>query len=548
MKMTPGINELFPLNANQVNQIESLIENMSVKQKIGQMLFPGVLAKYYPVDSAEFQMLKRNIEEYKIGGVIFFKGTVLDYAGLANTLQKISELPLIIGADFERGLAMRIDNTTPFPYNMCVAATSKTQYAFEMARVISKEARAIGVHHNYAPVADICSDIDNPVINLRAYSSEKETVTAFCEAFIQGAREGNVISCIKHFPGHGNTKIDSHRELPLILSDSRQFFEEDIYPFAECIKAGAQSVMTGHLDVPASGERAGWPSVISHKLLTELLRGELGFNGLIITDAMNMYGLTDNFSVGEAAVEAVLAGNDMLLMPPDIGIAVERIYDAFMDGRISGDRINASVKRILSAKFWLGLFDNSLVDESVIRNTVAIKDHYKKALEIAESGLTLIKNQDDIIPCTKISGASIITLCDNEGTEHEQFFAKYLKDRIAGVKHFIINNRSSTEEIEQIISALSRNELIILALFARVRSFQGTVKLSDTFESTIRKLQDQSEKLLTVSFGNPFIINYYPFLRNYLVPFGDTTVNQIAVAECLIEGAVPTGKSPVRFL
>ena len=408
---------LFPLTEEQTSWVDSVMQNMTTRDKCAQMVMTWVLGEYMNEDSKEFKRVNSLVKDQKIGGLIFFKGNILNEAILINKMQRISDVPLLISSDFERGLAMRLTDAIEFPYNMAVAATGDKNLAYEMGKAVSEECRAIGVHQNYAPVADVNNNAKNPIINIRSFSEDKDIVSDFCRSYIAGATELKVISTVKHFPGHGDTQIDSHQDMPTIAVDKLNLANNELVPFSEAIKAGVQSVMIGHLNVPAI-DPSGLPATLSKRVITDLLKNEMEFNGLIVTDAMNMNAVTNYFSVGEAAVKAVLAGNDMVLMPPDEEIAVTAIYQAVLAGEISSSRIDESVRKILTAKKWLGIDNGQYSDINEISNTVNSEHHKLLAEEIAEKSITLVKNDNHLLPLdpSKIYQTACITISEGLGT------------------------------------------------------------------------------------------------------------------------------------
>jgi beta-N-acetylhexosaminidase len=363
---------VFNLTSDEKVWVDSVLDRMTIRERVAQMIMPWAGGNYTSETSSEFKRIKYLVEDLKVGGLIFFKGDILNEALLINKVQSISQVPLLISSDFERGLAMRLTDATEFPYNMALAATGDTRLASEMGRIISLESRAIGIHQNYAPVADINTNADNPIINIRAYSEDKNIVSDYCQAFISGTVRGKMIATVKHFPGHGGTMTDSHKELPVINSTREELMQNDLIPFINAINSGVHSVMIGHLSVP-SLEPGKKPATLSKNIITGLLKEELGFQGLIVTDAMNMNAVTKNYSVAEASVLAVKAGNDIILMPPDEAIAITAISDAVHNGEISIERINESVRKILSAKKWVDLDKINKTDISMLPAFVGSK-------------------------------------------------------------------------------------------------------------------------------------------------------------------------------
>ncbi|MDP3829830.1 MAG: glycoside hydrolase family 3 N-terminal domain-containing protein, partial [Ignavibacteriaceae bacterium] len=419
---TPLLNELFPLSQEDINSVESLLSVLPIREKISQMVFPHVTAVFKNKDDEEYKRVIRLEKEKKVGGFAFFKGTVFDYSILSNELQQISEIPLILAADFERGTAMRVEEATSFPYAMALAATQEVSLAKRMGKAIATESKALGIHNNYAPVADINTNSSNPIVNIRAFSDDKETVAKFAIAYMHGLQNEKIIATAKHFPGHGRTDVDSHRELPIINCSKEELYTEELFPFIELITNGIQSIMVGHLAVPAIDTDSIIPATFSKRIVTDILKAELGFNGLIITDALNMFGATNDYSVAEAARLSVQAGVDILLMPPDCDIAIDSLVNAVTDGMISEERINESVRKILFAKKYLGLWNRTEINLSEVRNVIASKKHIELSQQIADASITIAKQNNLELPITIDKTISIITLTDIVETELEATF------------------------------------------------------------------------------------------------------------------------------
>ncbi|MDP4117508.1 MAG: glycoside hydrolase family 3 N-terminal domain-containing protein, partial [Bacteroidota bacterium] len=298
----------FSISRDDSVWIENTLAHLTLKEKAAQLVIPWALGNFTNNNSSEFKRLEKLVREYKVGGLVFFKGDIVNEAILINKLQALSETPLLITSDFERGLGMRLTDAIEFPYNMAIAATGDTNLAYRMGLAVAKECRAIGVHQDFAPVADINNNPENPIINIRSFSSDKNIVADFSVAFLRGLNDGGIISTSKHFPGHGNTEIDSHKDMPRINGTRREVFNNELFPFISTINYGVASVMMGHLNVPALEGKSSLPASISKEVVTNILKKELGFNGLVVTDAMNMNAVTKYFSAGDAAVIAINAG------------------------------------------------------------------------------------------------------------------------------------------------------------------------------------------------------------------------------------------------
>ncbi len=401
---------------------EKQIKKLTLDEKIGQLVHIGVNARYLNQESAEFQELKRQIVENKVGGIIIFAGGLYETVHFVNRMQELAKIPLLISSDFETGVGMRFEETVNFPWNMALGATGNPEFARRQGEIVGKEARALGVQQVFAPVVDVNNNADNPVINTRSYGENPDEVAKFAVAFTQGLQSQKILATAKHFPGHGDTNIDSHRGLPIIDVDKKRLDSLELIPFKAVIAAGIGSVMIAHIGLPqidptvikplqesinldtdstVSIEKATMPSTLSPFINTNILHQELGFDGLTVTDAMSMSGLTQYFNQDEAAVRAFLAGADILEKPADYELALKGLREAVNSGRISTARLNESVKKQLAWKYELGLVKQKITSLNEIDKIVSSNETRKLTDEIAQKAITLVKNEGHTLPLTK---------------------------------------------------------------------------------------------------------------------------------------------------
>ncbi len=411
--------------------VDSTMRRMTVDEKIGQLLFTTYHGTFTSTDSPAYAQILHDVTDLHAGGFILIthitplgieKSQTYPTAVLNNQLQAKSKIPLLIGADFERGSAMRLDEGTSFPTQMAIAAGDDPRDAYTMGKITAIEARQAGVHWIYAPVADVNNNPGNPIINTRSFGEDPARVAEFVSAYVRGVEENGGLATAKHFPGHGDTAADSHIDLPVIRASRERLDSLELIPFQAAIAAGVGSIMTGHLNVPALEPDPNTPATLSSHILTDLLRNDLHFQGLVITDAMDMGGITVRFAPGEAAVRAVLAGADCLLMPPVPDAAFEALQQAVKSGRISGKRLDASVRRILEAKARIGLNKNRLVDVNAINSHFGETSWQKQAQEISDRGITLLRDTPHRLPLdgTKPSRALLLAFyADPEPTPGE---------------------------------------------------------------------------------------------------------------------------------
>ncbi|MCX8056331.1 MAG: glycoside hydrolase family 3 protein [Ignavibacteria bacterium] len=530
------------------NWVEETLSKMSLEEKAGQMVFPNVNGIYMSDDSPEYERLKFLVKEKHVGGLIFFTSDLYEQVILTNKMQSIAKFPLLISADYEHGITMRIDGATPFPNVMALGAVDDEQLTYEMAKVIAKEAKAIGVHHNYAPVADVNNNPFNPIINTRSFGENPELVARHSTVFIKGLQENGMIATSKHFPGHGNTEIDSHLDLPVIKSNLDELHQIELYPFKEHIQAGVMSIMVGHLAVPSIEGDSGIPASLSKKIIKELLQNQLGFNGLIVTDALNMHGITNFYSTADATIEAIKAGNDCILFPDNPIESIDAIINAVKSGIISEERINQSVRKILITKKAVGLDKNRFVDVNEISSIVGIKPHLELAKIISRKSITLLKNENNLIPLqTANKKFAHIIIADSRNDNDGEFFRRTLKSKIPSITFTRILLNSGESDYNFALESCSNSDVIIVSIYSKVRSYQGTLGINEKQKEFVRKILKLNRPVVLISHGNPYVLGEFPNVTAYINNYGDTKFSEIATAEALFGEIDIEGKSPVSI-
>ncbi len=540
---------VFDLTSEDKTWIEDTISTLPLHEKCAQLVFPWVLGNFLSEDSTEYKRLFHLVKDLKVGGLIFFSGDILNQAMLTNKMQALADIPLLVAADFERGLGMRLKDGLEFPYSMAVAASKDLTLAYKLGKAIAEEAWAIGVHQNYAPVADLNDNPKNPIINIRAFSEDKKITSEFCSAFIKGTTSARLLSTAKHFPGHGNTHIDSHLEIPVIQVRKKNILENELVPFKAAIKAGVQSIMVGHLAVPSIEKNPKITATLSKKIITDLLIKQLGFDGLIMTDAMNMDSICKNFSAAEATVMAFNAGNDLILFPPDEEIAIDALNNAARTGEIKQARINHSLRKLLSAKQWLKIHEKRFINLNDIPKTLSMQKHLKLAQNIADKSITLVKNDKKIIPVNKSKHQNIfgITITEGLGSESEIFFQSLLQEQFPNAMRALVHQETNDEYYAKIFGAAEEVDLVILSSFIRVKAYQGSVSISKKHEEFINKILKFKTSNILISFGNPYLLTVFPNVNAYLCAYGDTKVSQRAVLKALKGEIKIQGKLPIRI-
>lgn len=504
---------------------------MNLKQLVGQMIMPGFSANFNNTKSENYKRVERIVKKYEAGGFVIFLGSLLNYAWITNALQKISNKPLLFGADFERGLAMRIEGMTQYPHNMALGMANDRRLTYKFGEIVAKEGLAIGIHQNYAPVVDLQEVYDNPIVNIRSFSGDPQVVSAMAAEFVKAYKKYKAIATAKHFPGHGATDTDSHQDIPVIDKSFEKLYSEDLVPYKAVIREGIQSIMVGHLIVPALDPEM-LPATLSPKIIKGILRDELCFDGLIVTDAMNMQAICNYYSVREATVMTVKAGADVVLVSADDEVSFNSLYDAVKEGEIPVERIKESVVRILSAKSWLGLYKNKEVLIQSITEKVNSVSGEVLADSIAAKALR-IKFPDNPLSLPLSGHTACLGISDRVETSQETGFHELVNKHFTTSFNFIVNNKWQPAEFTRIAKEIDKAECIIIPVFLRIRSYQGKLKLTKLQERIINYIRQSDKNYFIIAFGDPFFVSGITGLKNLILAYSDSFHSQKAVIEFL---------------
>jgi len=551
---------------------EKLLKKMTVEEKVGQLVHLGINAKFANQESPFFKDVQRHVVENKIGGIIYFGAPLYETTIIANRMQALAKIPLLMSLDAETGIGMRFEDATNFPWAMAVAATGEPEFARRMGVITGREARAIGIQHVYAPVLDVNNNAANPVINVRSFGEDPADVARFGVAFGQGVQSQRVIATAKHFPGHGDTAVDSHRGLPIIDHSRESLEKTELIPFRAAVKGGIASVMIAHIALPQIDgeeikplatyrggdaeagaeivkEKATIPATLSAKVQTDILRNDMGFKGLIVSDAMSMSGLTLYFTQEEAGVRAFLAGTDILEKPADVDAMLKGLNDAVKSGRIPMDRLDDSVRRQLAWKYELGLFKERITPIDQIDKIVSGSETTKLTDEIAAKAITLVKNDGNTLPLDTTKRIAVLGVSNGfDGPATMNSLVGTL--RSAGVRFMpaYLQDNSTPEQIAQARQAVSNADVVIVGLYGRVRSgAKNSVGIPESGAAILRDLLAADKNVIGVSFGNPYVLGAFPELRTYLVAYGDMPSLQRAAAAALTGRQDVTGRLPITL-
>lgn len=523
----------------QPKWVDSVFNRLSTKHKIAQLFF---VRAHTNLSKAYQDSVGKVIRKEKLGGVVFFQGGPVRQAVLTNKYQKKSKVPLLIASDGEWGLGMRLDSTISYPYQMALGAVQNKELLYKMGLEVAKDFKRIGMHMNLAPDVDVNNNAKNPVINFRSFGENKYNVTEKSAAYLKGMQEGGLLVSIKHFPGHGDTDVDSHHDLPQLKFTKERLDTLELYPFKELIKAGAAGVMIAHMNIPALDPTPNLPSTLSKPIVTDLLKNELGFKGLIISDAMDMKGVTKYFKDGEADVMGILAGMDILEIATNTKVAVKKIRQAIKDKRISIERIDESVKKVLTAKYWAGLNVKPQTDENNIPEEVNRPESKALVQQLADASMTLLKSRDGLTSLTPKKRTVIINVGTAQATTFQNEIASTYKNSIS----FNVDKNADAATIEAIVKQIEGDDQIILAIVDTRNRPGNNIPLGKDVKDLVTALSARSA--IIAFFANPYNLANLPGIemaKSIVVAYQREDFMQKAAADVFTKKLVPTGKLPV---
>jgi len=540
---------------------ELTLAELSVEEKAGQLMMPWVLGDFAPEGSESHERVFRFIEEQKIGGIIMSVGTPFEVAAKLNDLQAHADLPLLVAADLETGAGFRLrgaihmpgsidlGGATNFPSLMAVGATGQEELAYEMGRITAVEARAVGVHVPFAPVLDVNNNPDNPIINVRSFGEDPEKVAEMGIAFIRGVQENGALATGKHFPGHGDTNVDSHVGLPVIMHNRARMDSVELRPFQRAIDSGMGAIMTAHISVPSLNGGVREPSTLSPEVLTNLLREQMGFDGIVFTDAMDMSAIARQHRSGEAAVRALEAGADVILMPASVSGAIEGIVDALGDGRITEERLDHSVLRVLETKERMGLHENRYVALEEISRSVGIPAHVEVADRIAARAITLLKNDNDLLPLAGTRSARVMSVSYRRSSDvlAGRYFNRALRETYPRLRAVEVESDTSEDEYQDLRRQAREHAMVVVSTYVTSVNVSGSFTLPEDLVEFVRYLDEIGVPHTVVSFGNPYLITDFPDVRSYLLAWSGSESSQRAAAAAMLGQRQINGRTPTRI-
>ncbi len=546
--------------------IDETLDGLTLREAVGQLVIPWIPGAYASTSSEDFRELEATVEQ-GVGGLSISIGLPHSYAAKLNALQRRAKVPLLVTSDFESGgPGMRINHAyalpsllpqgggTSFPPTMAFGAIGEERFARTLGRITAEEARAVGVHLNFAPVVDVNNNPANPVINTRAFGEDPEAVARLGAAFIRGSREGGALTTAKHFPGHGDTGTDSHIELPVIPADRARLERLELVPFRRAVDVGVDAVMTAHVAVPEILGEGAPPATFSPFFLTDLLREEMGFEGVVLTDALRMGAITEGYGAGEAAVRAVEAGSDVILAPADVETAIDAVVRAVESGRLSRERIERSARRILTLKTRVGLHRSRTVDLGRVDRVVGSGPHLAFADSAASRSMTLVRDRDELVPMGPDDGRRVLSL--TYARERELTAGGTVNALLAGgvdeVDPVRVGAGAPPLAFDTLWNRAWRADRVVVGSYMPPRSGSGSVDVDEAFSAFVRKLAVHRPTVLA-AFGSPYVLRSTPEVGSYLVAWGDREVSQAAAVRALlgrepIGGTLPVSIPPLHDL
>ena len=523
--------------------VDSVFNSLTPDERIGQLF---MIASYSNRWKAHKDEITNLIKDYKIGGLIFFQGGPVRQARLTNYFQNISKTPLLIAMDAEWGLAMRLDSTIKFPRQMQLGAIRNDELIYEMGAEIARQCRRLGVHVNFAPVIDVNNNPKNPVINSRSFGEDKINVAQKGYQYMKGLQDNFVLATGKHFPGHGDTDSDSHKTLPIIKHSKERLDSLELYPFKQLIQTGLGGIMVAHLHIPALDHRKNMPSSLSKKIITDLLKNELKFKGLIFTDALNMNGVKKYFATGEVDVKAILAGNDILLMSENVEKAIKSIKQALAEGKITQEEIDKRCKKILAVKKWVNLDKNKTVDLKNLHKDLNNKKAKLLKKKLIEASVSLLENKNNIIPFKNINEKKIASIAI--GTEKETTVFQKKMQNYTNISCFNLMN-ASKQTLDLLIDTLTSFDILAISIHGNDRKISENFGISYATLDFINKLCEKTKVCLSI-FSNPYGLDNCKKLEQLdalLIAYQDDELSQDVLAQAMFGSIEISGQLPISI-
>ena len=563
---------------------EKTLRKLSLEEKVGQIFMIWVRADFLNANSSTYLQLLDSMHKYHIGAFamtvrweppFLYRSEPYEAAELLNRLQEQSSLPLLVAADFERGVTMRLHGATTFPHAMSFGAAGKVDYAEAFGRITAQESRALGIQWNFFPDADVNSNPANPIINTRSFGEDPQQVGDLVAAYIRGARANGMMTTAKHFPGHGDTATDSHLSVAQVTGDRARLDSVELAPFRKAIEAGVDSVMVAHVTVPALEPDVNRVATTSPVIVKDLLKRQLGFQGIVVTDALDMAGLTRLYSAntGRAAVDAFKAGSDLLLIPADLDASYKAVLEAARSGEIPSAQLDASVLKLLKAKASMGLHKARLVDVNALPDMVGRPENLAIGQQISDDAVTLVRDNGKLLPLKQSgtvqtglpyqqveearNGTVVVVLSEDVRTDVGRVLERAIKVRVPDANVIYVDPRIAAAMSADILKAVDQAQAVIAAVYVvptAGKAMQGasgltnSVALNDASGTLLQAILDHAaEKTAVLAMGNPYVAQDFPAMQNYLCTFSNASVSETSAVKALFGEIAIHGHLPVSI-
>ena len=548
------------MSAQDSAWIDATIRALSPRERVAQLIMPWVPGEYAAVGSPEYEQVRGWVEDDKVGGLVLSIGMPLSYAAKLNHMQRLARVPLLITSDMENGSGMRLGGSyalpsllpqgggTVFPPVMALGATRSEDLARQLGEVLGAEARAVGVHVTFGPVLDVNANPLNPIINVRSFGEDPSLVSKLSAAYIRGARSKGLMTTGKHFPGHGDTETDSHIGLPTIRGTKAHLDSVDLPPFRTAVGNGIDAIMTAHIAVTGILGDSAPPATLSPYFMTDVLRKEMNFRGLLVTDAMTMGGVANRYGSTEPLVLALQAGADILLMPHSVTEAINTITKAVESGRITQARIDESVRRVMRMKAQAGLRTGRLVDLNAVDTIVNVPARSRVAAEVAEKAITVARDSGSLVPLSRnVRRILSITYADGGDLVAGRVFNQELRSGGLRVSTETVDSRTTTAELDQLRLQADSADVVIASAYVFPRESRGSIGAAGGFPAFIEQLSAARKNLIAISFGNPYLVSAFPSVPTYVLAWGGAPVSQRAAAHAILGRNAISGRLPISI-
>lgn len=533
--------DFVPFINKQHKWVDSVFNSLTPKERIAQLF---LVRAHTNLGQKYIDSVATVIKNEQLGGLVVFQGGPVRHVDMINHYQKQTKVPLLVTVDGEWGVGMRLpDSTLSFPYQMTLGALQDDRLIYDMGREVAKDFLRMGVHFNFAPSVDINNNSKNPVIGFRSFGDDKVNVTKKSKAYMDGMMDGGILASIKHFPGHGDTDVDSHYDLPQLNFSRKRLNELEIYPFRELVNQGAPAVMVAHMHIPALDNTPNIPSSISKKVVTDLLRNELGFKGLTVTDAMNMKGVTKFFPNGEGDILAIEAGHDLLELSENSARAIDLVEKSIKSGRLKQADIDARVKRVLASKYWLGLDKYKSANRNGLYEDLNRSATKSLIQRMADGSITVLKSDKRIKSFDTKKKTAVVSV----GIEKTQDFEIGLSTRLSDAKNFLISGKETEDELKVLLDEIKTFDQVVLAVHDNRARPRADLTITDLTKKFVDKVS--GKKTITVMFTSPYSINTLDVngSGSIILAYQNDAPLQKAALKVLLRDITAKGKLPVTI-